>query len=187
MGLVAVRNFCLFVVVVVVEGKLWSWVVENSEQFAASWRSTNREVICVFVVIVVGFLLLLLLWNLQELVGKIPTSVLFVSAVTPPNCFFFHTEVGWVCFFFFWFWVCCCCFWFRGGGWSERDSFLIRFFQVCRRKEGEENWFCWADFVSCSIIHLWRCAAAWGSLDMIMGSTVSRLPGWGPRRERRTK
>ncbi len=59
-GLVAVRNFCLFVVVVV-KGKLWSWVVENSEQFAASWRSTNREVICVFVVIVVGFLLLLLL------------------------------------------------------------------------------------------------------------------------------
>ncbi len=25
---------------------------------------------------------------------------LFVSAATPPNCFFFHTEVGWVCFFF---------------------------------------------------------------------------------------
>lgn len=25
---------------------------------------------------------------------------LFVSAATPPNCFFFDTEVGWVCFFF---------------------------------------------------------------------------------------
>jgi hypothetical protein len=86
-------------VVVVVKGKLWSWVAENSEQFAASWRSTNREVICVFVVIVVGFLLLLLLWNLQELAGKIPTSVCLYQLSPHPTVFFSHW--GWLGLFFF--------------------------------------------------------------------------------------
>ncbi len=181
MGLV-VRNFCLFVVVVVVEGKLWSWVVENSEQFSASWRSTNREVICVFVVIVVVVV------KSARAGGENSYVCLFVSAVTPPNCFFFTLRLVGFVFFLLVLVLGLLLLFFVSWRSVERErQFLDSVFPSVQEEGRGRKLFSWADFVSCSIIHLWRCAAAWGSLDMVMGSTESRLPGWGPRRERRTK
>ncbi len=117
---------------------------------------------------------------------------LFVCISCHPTQLFFFWHWGWLGLFFFSFgfgfgfgFVVAVFGFVEVGG--ARDTVSWFGFSKCAGGRKGKKLFCWADFVSCSIIHLWRCAAAWGSLDMIMGSSESRLPGWGPRRGRRTK